>query len=437
MIHRIRPSAGLLGRILAILLLTVTIEFGVSTLLYERASRFSIREDEARRLAEHLVIARKLISERGWDERSEIADELTTDRYEVDWAPVFRRPIRLAVTLDDMRHQVIAWEPLLGRSALWIGLTSPGRQSTIIGAFRLSDGSWVNFRMREVGEDWDLALGRIVLALVPALALLVLGSLLIRRTLRPLRRLAHATERIGHGEEVLVEEAGTAEIRRLIRGFNEMQLRIHRLVEDRTQALAAVGHDMRTPLARLQLRLDNVDDEETRRPMEADLAEMNGLIGSLLAFLGGDSDPETPEAMDLAVVAETLVDDAADRGLEATYVGPEHLEARVRPIGLRRALSNLFENALKYGDRAVIRLDRGDGTIRFRIEDDGPGIPEDRLDMVLQPFIRLDSARRRNTEGLGLGLAIASRGVAKEGGTLRLFNRPEGGLCAEIILPAR
>jgi signal transduction histidine kinase len=435
LIGSFRVPIGLMGRVLVILLLTVVIEFGASTLLYERASQFSVREDEANRLAEHLVIARKLMGERGWRERPEIARELTTDRYEIHWSPVLRHPPTLAIELEEMRAQIVQWEPSLAKSDIRLTLLSPGRGSTINGALQLKDRTWLYFAMREPVEDWDLALNRIVLALVPAIALLVIGALLIRRTLRPIRKLAEATERIGHGEEVLVQEGGTVEIRRLIREFNAMQLRIHRLVEDRTQALAAVGHDLRTPLARLQLRLDSVEDDELRRQIDDDLGEMNALLSSLLAFLGGESAPEQKVSIDVAVLVATLVDDATDRGLDATYVGPDHLEAPVGPLALRRALGNLLENALHYGRSARVQLDASSAQLRLRIEDDGPGIPEDQLDRVLQPFMRLDSARGRNTKGLGLGLAIANGAVRDQGGTLRLYNRQQGGLCAEIILP--
>jgi two-component system, OmpR family, osmolarity sensor histidine kinase EnvZ len=435
LIGRLRVPLGLLGRILAILLLTVVIEFGASTLLYERASRFSVREDEANRLAEHLVIARKLMAERPWGERPRIAQELTTDRYEIRWSPLLRAPPVLAIEVQDMRSQIIQWEPTLAQSDIRLTLLSPGRKSTVNGVLRLPDGTWLYFMMREPVQGWDLALNRIVLALVPAIALLVIGALLIRRTLRPIRRLAEATERIGHGEEVLVQEAGTFEIRRLTREFNAMQIRIHRLVEDRTQALAAVGHDLRTPLARLQLRLDSVNDEDLRRQIGDDLGEMNALLTSLLAFLGGEDDPEPKVSTDIAVLAATLVDDATDRGLDASYEGPDHLEALARPLGLRRALGNLLENALHYGKKAQVQLESSSAQIRIRIEDDGPGIPHEQLERVLQPFTRLDSARRRNTKGLGLGLAIAVQAIRDQGGTLRLYNRQQGGLCAEIILP--
>ncbi|MDB5688800.1 MAG: two-component sensor histidine kinase [Sphingomonas bacterium] len=433
-----RPSLGLLGRILAILLLTVVIEFGVSTLLYERASQFSVREDEARRLAEHLVIARKLVAERPWQERSAMAERLTTDRYVIRWAPSLPPPPRLAAELVDMRRQIVAWEPALASSDLRLRLDAPGRHTVVAGGLSLPDGSWLYFSTRETVHAWDLTIGRILLALVPAVGLLVVGALLIRRTLRPLRTLAHAAGRFGTGitgDEVILAEAGTGEVRRVIRAFNDMQRRIHRLITDRTQALAAVGHDLRTPLSRLQLRLEAVSEPELRDAISGDVAEMEGMVASLLAYLGGESDPELPVRIDVAVLIATIVDDFSDRGMRAEYEGPEHCEINVRPIGLKRAVVNLVDNAIHYGGNAMVSLAYEDTRIVIQVEDDGPGIPPQDIAAALAPFTRLDPARGRNTLGLGLGLAIVVRTVEAEGGTLRLVNRAAGGLRAELVLP--
>lgn len=430
-----RHHLGLLGRILAILLLTVVIEFGASTVLYERAARLSLREDEARRLAEHLVIARKLIDERSWAERPEMASELTTDRYDVQWGSSPLVPPPLSAELRAMRRQIIAWEPELAKSELRLKLVSPGRKATVMGGLRLADGSWVHFTAKGLVHSWDLALGRMLLALVPAAALLILGALLIRRALSPLRRLAQATERIGLGEEVIVRETGTFEVRDVIRAFNEMQLRIHRLMDERMEALAAVGHDIRTPLARLRLRLDAVPVTHVREAILTDVSEMDAMIGSLLAFLGGEKDPEEPVLTDLAVLAATVAEEYADLGNDSDYVGPDHLSRRIRPHNLRRAIGNLVENALRYGSRATVSVVAGENEVLIRVDDDGPGIAEDKLDDVLRPFTRLDTARQRNTQGLGLGLAIVVRAVNLEKGKLTLSNRLEGGLRAEIALP--
>ncbi|MFD1103518.1 ATP-binding protein [Sphingobium olei] len=429
----VRVSLGLLGRLFAILLLTLTLEFAVGTLIYERASQLSLQDDEARRLAEHLVIARKLLAESPQDDRRALGFQLTTDRYDVHWSPVAPPPPPLSPDLERMRRQIITWEPSLEKSGLWLRIT-PGRHSEINGGLQLPDRSWLYFGMRHNGGKWAFTIGRMGLALIPVLALLVAGWLLIRRTLAPLRDLTHATHKIGRGSEVIVPEAGTSDVRNLITAFNAMQARIHRLIDERTETLAAVGHDLRTPLARLQLRLEAVKDAEVQDAMAGDLEEMGAMLESLLAYLGGEKDPETPVRTDIAVTIATVVDAFQDHGQNVTYEGLDHLELEVRALSLRRAVRNLIENALHYGQRARVSVDRKGNEVLIRVDDDGPGIPRDRLEQVMRPFSRLDEARQRNTRGLGLGLAIVQKAVAAEGGHLILANRPEGGLRAEICL---
>jgi len=429
-----KGSLGLVGRIFAILLLTVTLEFAVGTLMYERASQLSLQDDEARRLAEHLVIARKLLTEQPVEERRTMGVQLTTDRYDVHWSPAAPPPPPLSPELERMRQQIIAWEPSLERSRLWLRLASPGRHSEINGGLQLPDGSWLYFGMHHGGGKWAFTIGRMGMALIPVLALLIAGWVLIRKTLDPLRDLTRATEQIGLGREVILPEAGTNDVRNLIRAFNVMQTRIHRLIDERTETLAAVGHDMRTPLARLQLRLETVPDGDTCEAMDGDLEEMGQMIESLLDFLGGEEDPEPAVRTDLAVTVATIVDSFQDHGHDVEYAGPDHLELAVRALSLRRAVRNLIENALHYGKRARVSLERKGNEVLIRVDDDGPGIPRDQLDAVLKPFARLDTARQRNTSGLGLGLAIVQKAVDAEGGKLTLANRPEGGLRAEICL---
>ena len=436
MIHLFRPSLGLVGRILIVLLLTVSVEFCTSTMLYERASQFSLREDEAHRLAEHLVITRKLIAERPQQERPMMASLLSTDRYDVRWgASLPSPPARMTPELRDMSEQIVAWEPSLRDANLRLQLKSPGLNTMVVGGMTLRDGSWIHFGTRDVANGWDLAIGRVMLALVPALGLLLIGSLMISNMLKPVRMLAQAAERYGYGDRVIVPEIGSGEVLRVVRAFNAMQDRIQRLIKDRTQALAAVGHDLRTPIARLRLRIDMMSDEGSREAMRGDAIEMETMIGSLLAFLGGDDNDQPVVRTDVAVMAATIVDDATDQGHSVIYEGPEHFDASIRLYDVKRALDNLVSNALRHARNVTVSvLPAGDQVI-LRVDDDGPGIPESSLQDVRQPFVRLDSARKRNTEGLGLGLAIVERICAAHGGELRLANRPSGGLRAEIELP--
>lgn len=431
----LRPSLGLMGRVFAILLLAILIEFGASTFYYERASQLSVRDDEARRLAEHLVIARKLLAEEPPEGRAALAADLTTSRYEVRWSTTLPTRLRIAPNLDRIHKQVVEWEPSLAGANPHLRLVGNGRKAVIEGSVMLPDGSKMQFATREPVHELSFSFDRILLGLAPAVLIILIGGVLVRRTLLPMRQLAQAAERVGSDEAEELAEAGPRELRRVIRAFNRMQARIHRLIEDRTQALAAVGHDMRTPLARLRLRADGVEDVETHKAIQSDISEMEAMIGSLLAYLSGEDEAEPRVRVDLAALCQTVADDARDRGGDVRYNGPDHLERAVRQGALKRALVNLVENGMHHAEHVSIVLRSTESGIVLRVQDDGPGIPAESIETVMQPFVRLDQARTRDTLGLGLGLSIVARAVEAEGGTFTLRNRNSGGLSAEIRLP--
>lgn len=430
-----RLPLGLAGRIFAILLLAILIEFGVSTFFYERASQLSVRDDEARRLAEHLVIARKLLAEQPPAERPGLSDDLTTSRYLVRWSQAPAPAMQIQPTLDRVHRQVIEWEPSLAAAHVRLRLTGLGRQAVIEGALMLPDRSWMLFATREPVHELSFSFQRILWGLAPAVAIILIGGALLRRTLMPMRQLADAAERFGGDHAQEVPEAGPRELRRVIAAYNRMQARIRRLIDDRTQALAAVGHDLRTPLARLRLRVDAIPESEMHDAIEADIQEMEGMIGSLLAYLAGEGDSEPRVPVDIAVLCATIADDAGDRGRLVRYQGPPHRVVRLRPGAIKRAIVNLVENGLHYAEHVWITVEEHDDATLIVVDDDGPGIAEADLERVLQPFVRLDQARARDTVGLGLGLAIVARAVEQEGGALILSNRRKKGLRAEIRLP--
>lgn len=437
MIHR---PVGLIGRIFSILLLAILIEYGASTFFFERSSQVSVRDEEARRLAEHVVIARKLIADAPRADREGLAEDLTTERYSIRWRAQLPPALHIAPTLDRIHRQVAQWEPNLENAGLRLRLVGRTRDAVIVGAVSLPDGTWMEFATRQPLHELTFAWERVLMGLAPAVAIILIGGLLVRQTLLPMRRLAVAAELVGagRGSAVLapVPEAGPREMRNVTAAFNRMQERIHRLIEERTEALAAVGHDLRTPLSRLMLRADAVPDDALRTTIGNDVAEMQAMVDSLLAYLGGEEEVEPRRSCDLAVLCATMADEAADHGGDVRYHGPDHCERAVRRTGLRRAIANLVDNALHYGTRARIVLEEDDdGSVSISVKDDGPGIPDEQIERVLQPFVRLDRARARDTVGLGLGLAIVSRAVEEEGGTLTLSNRPQGGLCAQIRLP--
>jgi len=222
----------------------------------------------------------------------------------------------------------------------------------------------------------------------------------------------------------------------LIRAFNSMQQRIDALLDANMQTMLAIAHDLRTPLTRLRLRLDALGmDEEDRNGLEADISEIRDLLASLQSYVEIDSDEARAEPIDLAAMAQTLVDQAGERGGRAAYHGPARLVIHARALALRRSLGNLIEKALHYGGNARVMLSETLAAVTIVVEDDGPGIPAESLDKVLAPFVRLDHARERNTSGMGLGLAIVDRAIRAQGGTLTLSNRASGGLRALIRLP--
>jgi signal transduction histidine kinase len=224
-------------------------------------------------------------------------------------------------------------------------------------------------------------------------------------------------------------------VRHAAQAFNRMQGRINRLIADRTQALAAVSHDLRTPIARLRLRAGFVEDGEAARAIDADLDEMEAMIDSTLAYLRGETESEPRKQADVVAMVETLCDAAADAGGAVVYAGPSQAKLVCSPVTLKRAFSNLIDNAVKYGGGARVSLDDQGRELLVRVEDEGPGIPEADMQMVFEPFRRLETSRNRGTGGSGLGLTIARRAVEQHGGTLHLSNRPCGGLLALVQLP--
>jgi signal transduction histidine kinase len=234
---------------------------------------------------------------------------------------------------------------------------------------------------------------------------------------------------------VRLPETGPREVRELAIAFNGMQARIAELVERRTQALAAVSHDLRTPMTRLRFRMEDVTDPALRCAMAGDIAEMEQMVDATLSYLRGEASDEPVRPLDLVALVETIVDDAQDRGLSADLSAPSRLVVTGRLVSLKRMVSNLVENALAYGGSAHVTVTEAPADVVLTVRDHGPGIPEDQLAAVLEPFVRLEASRSRATGGVGLGLSIARTVAEAHSGTLTLANAPDGGLIAEVRLP--
>jgi signal transduction histidine kinase len=301
---------------------------------------------------------------------------------------------------------------------------------------RLHDGRWLNVGLAvpEAAPHWTPA--SLLAIAVTALALSLIVTLMVRRMTRPMAELAAAAERLGRGETVpAIAERGPLDIRQTMRAFNRMRGRLQRFVQDRTRMLAAISHDLRTPITTLRLRAEFVDDDETRAKILETLDEMQRMIEATLAFAREEAAAEDTRTVDLAALVESVAADLSDLGHEVSFSGPERLAYACRPVGLKRAVRNLVENAVAYGARARVRLEPGALAVRIVIEDDGPGIPEADFERVFAPFVRLEESRSRETGGIGLGMAIARSIVRSHGGDIELANRAEGGLRAVISLP--
>ena len=214
-----------------------------------------------------------------------------------------------------------------------------------------------------------------------------------------------------------------------------MQERLGRFIADRTRMLAAIGHDLRTPITSLKLRAELLDDEETRGKMLATLDDMQRMTEATLAFARDDAAAEPVRSVDLEALVASIVDDLADMGKDVTFTASGRVAYPCRSTALRRAITNLIDNATEYGVRARVALADTPSGPTISVEDDGPGIPADKMEEAFKPFVRLEGSRSRETGGAGLGLSIARSIVLAHGGELTLANRPEGGLRADIRLP--
>jgi len=300
----------------------------------------------------------------------------------------------------------------------------------------LGEGRWLNasstFRAPPIGWSWPW----LASLAASAAATLAVIALLVRRITGPIRALASAAERVGRGEAVeAVPPRGPAEIRTTVEAFNAMQERLSRFVRDRTRMVAAISHDLHTPITSLRLRAEFIEDDDLKRDVVRTLDEMQAMTDATLAFAREEGGGEETRSVDLAALIEGIVEDHVGLGHDVTYCGPERLVRRCRPVSLKRAVGNLVENAVRYAGSARVGLSQADPEVLVTVEDSGPGIPQARLQDVFEPFVRLETSRSRETGGVGLGLSIARSIVRAHGGELTLANRREGGLAATVSLP--
>ena len=319
-------------------------------------------------------------------------------------------------------------------------LGGPANERFVIGC-QMDDGAWLNLSISiPTPRPWQSANFMVAFLLMTALA----GALsvwAVRRMIAPVATLAAAAEALGRDVNApALAQTGPTELAAAATTFNIMALRIRRFVADRTFMLTAIGHDLRTPITRLKLRAEFVDDPELRDRILSDLDELQAMVAATLA-VGRDITADEPATrVDLVALLRTLLDELADtfpaHADHLSYAGPDSLPIHARPLALKRAIVNLVQNGLNYGGAARVKLaPSSDGMVTLLVDDDGPGVPEERLEEVFQAFLRLEASRNRETGGTGLGLTIARNILRAHGGDVVLENRLAGGLRAVVSLP--
>jgi signal transduction histidine kinase len=350
-----------------------------------------------------------------------------------------RQP-RISVSSPD-GPEIMGWPPMMRHGPMMHGFGGFGP----FGAFRhlqvtvpLSDGQWLTFATALPQSGPAFSRQFLMSMGLMAIITIAVSAWVVRRVTAPLASLSAAAERLGNDLNAPpMPETGTIETRRASRAFNAMQARLRALIENRTRMLAAISHDLRTPLTLLRLRAETVPDQAESDRMLATIAEMDAMIGATLQFAREEAAAEPRRRTDVTALLASIVDNMADTGSPVTMEPAQPIVYECQPVALKRALTNVIDNAVKYGKRARTAIRATPGAIEITIDDEGPGIPEAHLAHVFQPFFRLEDSRSRETGGIGLGLAIALSVVQAHGGELVLSNRQEGGLRVLIILPIR
>ncbi|MCW8915756.1 MAG: ATP-binding protein [Magnetovibrio sp.] len=311
----------------------------------------------------------------------------------------------------------------------------PSKRLAMVISLKLQDGTWLNFttktdKMLPVWRSRSFWPGLVLLIFVVGFSVWA-----VRRASKPLDRFAQAAERLGLDFNAPpLNEKGPREVARAAKAFNLMQSRLQAFIKDRTHMLAAISHDLRTPITRLKLRAEFIEDEEQRAKMLADLDEMEAMIAATLVFARDDAANEPTQELDLAQLTQDIVSEDIKSGVVSCEL-PETLLFTGRPIGLKRMLNNLVDNAKRFGEHVEVTLNSSPDTVVIVVSDNGPGIPEDMLDSVFDPFVRVETSRSRDTGGTGLGLSAVRSIAHAHGGTVKLSNREQGGLAAEVTLP--
>jgi signal transduction histidine kinase len=435
----------LAGRTIAIMLLGLGLFHLWSIWIYQTGTATLLGSTQERQLADRVVSATRAIAVLPTTERDLTAHALSTADMEIHWSPVsLVNEVRVESERIKLLQERLRLVPEIAHNQVRLGFADEGTahghdqdayRHLLLAAVQLQDGSWVNFSAATF-RTATVEHGVLGSLTAMALGILIVSVLLVRSVTAPLRTLASAAHRIGIDIEAPeLPQRGPREVRQAAKAFNDMQTRIKRLINDRTQTLAAVSHDLKTPMTRLRLRAEFIHDAEVRRMIDGDLDEMERMIDSTLAFLRGDATGEESKVVDVGTILETICDSLADGGHDVALSGNRHANLRCKPLAIKRALSNVIDNAIKHGTHAKVALQEKPQELVVTIDDDGPGIPDEEQDKVFDPFYRVEASRSRETGGTGLGLTVARTVIRAHGGDIALKNRDGGGLHVAVSLP--
>ncbi|MDN3986401.1 ATP-binding protein [Zwartia vadi] len=324
----------------------------------------------------------------------------------------------------------------MGQQGQNVGRPFARLSASVVAQVRLDDGSWATFDSQLQPEAWTWPYRALFSALVLFLTVVLLALIGVRWVTRPLKNFASAATELGKNiDRPPVPETGPVEVVQAARALNGMQARLSKYLHDRTHILAAMSHDLKTPITRMRLRAELLDDELVREKFTRDLTELEAMVSGTLDFMRGLETSEALQPLDINALLESLQTDAQELGQSVEVTGKAAHPYTCRPTAMKRCLSNLLDNATKYGGAAHVQVISLPASLHIVISDDGPGVPERELERLFDPFYRLESSRNRDHGGTGLGLTIA-RGIAEQhGGTLILKNGLKKGLECHLDLP--
>jgi two-component system OmpR family sensor kinase len=392
------------------------------------------------RLADQLLGIKRAIMRVPAAQRENVAHELSGGPIEAHWSRSEHAVAggASAAEFDALGRRLREVAPEIAEDGLIIGANRRGLDDPHLAliSIRLPDQSWVNVSLVAWNPRVPAIHGTLLSTSLMAFGALIVSLLLVRWLTSPLTAFATATKDLYRSKSaVFVSENGPQEVRAMAIAFNEMQRRIARLINDKTQALAAVSHDLKTPITRLRFRVEDLTGADARAAIAADLDEMERMLDQTLAYLRGDRHEEDVKPVDIGAILETIADSFSDQGFTVILERTSNASVPGRRLALKRAFGNLVENAIKYGGEASLLIEEKTDDVVVTIRDQGPGIPPEDVERALAPFVRLEPSRNQQTGGFGLGLTIAQAIVDGHGGTLTLTNHAAGGLNAVICLP--